>query len=162
MFWGLKLKKQPSQELPRFSFNSNTKLMILHKVSPSPSGSPPAWPSRKIVRDSLTLSRWDLGISLLVNDNDDDVSVGDENEAVQQSGGITIPPSILSNNHFLCCIHVKCRSAAWKSQLLRLMMAAEGTVFELDQTLQILDHAQTGDKCGGKTGKVCELLPQIE
>ena len=42
------------------------------------------------------------------------------------------------------------------------MMAAEGTVFELDQTLQILDQAQTGDKCGGKTGKVCELLPQNE
>ena len=48
------------------------------------------------------------------------------------SGGNTIPPSILSNNHFLCCIHVKCRSAAWKSQLLRLMMAAEGTVFQLE------------------------------
>ena len=42
------------------------------------------------------------------------------------------------------------------------MMAAEGTVFELDQTLQILDQAQTGGKCGGKMGKVCEHLPQIE
>ena len=42
------------------------------------------------------------------------------------------------------------------------MMAAEGTVFELDQTLQILDQAQTGDEYGGKMGKVCEHLPQIE
>ena len=98
-----------------------------------------------------------------MNDNNDDGDgdVVDDDEAVRQSGGNTIPPSILSNNHFLCCIHVKCRSAARKSQLLRLMMA-EGTVFELDQTLQILDQAQTGDKCGGKMGKVCEFLPQIE
>ena len=59
--------------------------MIFHKVFPSPWGSPPAWVSRKIARDSLTLSRWDLGI-FLVNDNNDDgdSDVVDDDEAVRR------------------------------------------------------------------------------